>query len=118
MMSKNENILLNNNIWKKLPIDIIIYIFTYHNAIRYRNGVFINVIDNNDLRYKLLSQLYFRGIEHMYNNISDMVYYHRRLNKYKVICFFSDLYQTYVLSFISPDIKMLSKSVNDCYIIV
>lgn len=44
-------------IFKNLPNDIIVYILSYDNKIKYRNGKYINQIKKSDKRYELVKQI-------------------------------------------------------------
>ena len=44
-----------NILFKKLPLEIVIYILEYTNVIKYRNGKFIDRINLTDERYLLLN---------------------------------------------------------------
>ena len=43
--------------FSNLPKDIIHIILDFDGKIKYRNGLYINIIKNNDFRYTILSQL-------------------------------------------------------------
>jgi hypothetical protein len=44
-----------SSIYSKLPLEIIVYILKFDNAIRYRNGKFIDQINQRDGKYSLLN---------------------------------------------------------------
>ena len=44
-------------IFKNTPIDIVIQILEYSGKIKYRYGKFMNQIQKNDIRYKMLEKI-------------------------------------------------------------
>ena len=87
-----------NEIFKNTPIDIIIQILQYSGeAIKYRNGKFINQITNDDERYKMLQNIspietkLFNGIPWRYTRSLGKYYVYLHIDaaysqpKYKIV---------------------------------
>jgi len=61
-----------DEIWKKLPTDIVNVILEHDRTIRYRNGKYMNQILNPDKTYKLLyERMYFD--KNRYDGFSSLV---------------------------------------------
>ena len=73
-----------NILFKKLPLEIVIYILEYTNVIKYRNGKFMNQISKKDERYEKLSNLSL--IECRYSG-SQPWRYIRNLGNYQAFLF-------------------------------
>jgi hypothetical protein len=70
-------------LFKLIPMDILINILSYDGSIKYRNGKFIDQIKNDDERYKLLNQISPVKTILLYNN-SYPIGYRRDLGSYEV----------------------------------
>ena len=46
-----------NEVWKKTPIDIVDKIVRYTGKMRLRNGIFMNQIDQEDMRYVVVRKI-------------------------------------------------------------
>ena len=96
-----------NNLFSKLPLEIVICILSFDNVIRYRNGKFIDRINEKNERYLLLNTFvpikrcifgntiskYIRVIDKFYvslyiikdNNVTKYTYtYAKKMEKNKV----------------------------------
>lgn len=69
-----------NSIFKKTPIDICIHILSYSGIIKYRNGKFMNLIANDDERYKIFVSV--SPIKTILHNNSYPIRYERELGKF------------------------------------
>ena len=86
-----------SQVFSHLPKEIIIYILQFGTAMRYRNGKFIDQIQPDDLRYKILTPClkipcmgYAGGIPgYLYNEI---MYYSRNLRCCTLVVFVNDIY--------------------------
>jgi len=65
-------------IFKNTPIDIVIQIVEYSGIMKYRYGKFMNQLQNNDIRYKMLENI--SQFKQVYSNN----HYIRDLGKYFV----------------------------------
>jgi len=52
-----EDNIVAREVWKKTPIDIVDKIVRYTGKMRLRNGVFMNQIDQDDMRYIVLQTI-------------------------------------------------------------
>ena len=100
----------------KLPLDIIVYILSFDNMLRYRNGVFIDRIQKEDYRNVLLlnnihpitpiwdyNQLLYAKER---NQIIHPTFYRRELNtSYQLILRPNWRDKTYVVKFLRKDGK-------------
>jgi hypothetical protein len=46
-----------NQLWKSLSMEIVLNILEYDGCIKYRNGKYMNQIQNSDERYEMLRQM-------------------------------------------------------------
>lgn len=66
--------------FKTTPIDLVIHILSYSGIIKYRNGKFMNLIANDDERYKILSNI--SPIKTILHNNSYPIRYERELGRF------------------------------------
>lgn len=82
---------MNNQLYSKLPLDVMINISEYFTNIIYYKGKFINInkIDKNDERYKLLNSIKRPFVEIIGDEIMVSYFLH---NKNKNIAFHLQLF--------------------------
>lgn len=68
-------------IYKNTPLDLVIKILEYNGSIKFRNGKFIDQINKDDYRYKILHNI--SPIEPI-NYFNTTIYFRRPLGKYYV----------------------------------
>jgi len=61
---------MNDQLWKKLPIDLVHHIIQYTGKVIYRNGRYIDInrVPINDNRYNLIRPLILKKIDILYNS--------------------------------------------------
>ena len=67
-----------------IPLDIVIQILEYTGIIKYRYGIFMNQISNNDIRYKLLENISIFTPIFLHEYSTKPLFYIRDLGKYYV----------------------------------
>ena len=63
-----------------LPEDIIHYILSYSDAIKYRNGKYMNQISRNDKRYRELIRLSPIYLDNIYTDVYYIYIYRHTIN--------------------------------------
>jgi len=72
---------MNKSLSSLLPMEVVVHILEYTNKIKYRNGKFIDQIDENDYRRSLLTNLPKINIIR-YKDINQIFCYRRYLHNY------------------------------------
>jgi hypothetical protein len=84
---------MNKSIYKNLPFELVVHILQYCNeGVKYRNGKFIDQINKNDGRYKILYEKPKIEIRMLYDSPFN---YFRNLGNYEVTLksvYIDDLY--------------------------
>jgi hypothetical protein len=71
-------------IFKNTPIDIVIQILDYSGIMKYRYGKFMNQLQKNDIRYKMLENNSQFEPVYLYDFSTKPIHYIRDLGKYFV----------------------------------
>ena len=94
-------------LFSNLPLDVIHYILSYNDTIKYRNGKYMNQICKKDTRYELLLKIQIIKANPIYDSICEITNYYTTCNyidTYTLLCV--DIYSDKIIYTFCYDVEV------------